>query len=400
MNTLIKIVALALANMICVACAVGEAQRDGLPAGTGVVPASANFERAALVDAGVPSVLKVRQVAGAGIAVVRGYRVTWTGYYGEQGPGVPASRNTMFNTASVAKSITAETVLRLVAQGKVSLDEPIAKFYVEPDLANDARYEKLTPRLILIHQSGLLNWPWDYKTNKLAFVADPGARFGYSGAAFDILAKFLEKKLNTDFETLVTNTVFLPIGMTSVSMRRRASIDARVTTPMNSAGVYEAPYTTSQPDYHHGSWSSASDLFVSIDDYAKFFISVMKHEGMTPSLTADRWRVQSSFAGADEWECAPEPSLTCPDRYGFGLGYLAFDYGTNKLVWAGGNDSGENALAYFTSNAPGDAVIIFVNGGNGIFATTDILDLVDPTQKLAAYFRQLIDRHFHGKAAH
>jgi hypothetical protein len=48
-------------------------------------------------------------------------------------------------------------------------------------------------------------------------------------------------------------------------------------------------------------------------------------------------------------------------------------------------------------NAPGDAVLIFVNGGNGVFATTDLVDLVDPKQKLGAYFRQLIDRHFHPK---
>jgi CubicO group peptidase (beta-lactamase class C family) len=358
---------------------------------------SSSFSRAALADAGVPPLLAKWRVAGAGIAVIRGYRVIWTGYYGEQGPGVPASSNTMFNTASVAKSITAETVLRLVAQGRLSLDEPIAKFYSEPDLAGDARYAKLTPRLILIHESGLLNWSYNYEDKKLAFVADPGVRFGYSGAAFDILAKFLEKKLGVDFETLVKTTLFKPIGMQSISMSRRASIDSRVTTPMNADGVYEAPYTTAQPDWHHGSWSAASDLYVSIEDYAKFLISVMRQEGMTPALTADRWRVQASFAGAKEWECFAAPFVTCPNAYGFGLGYLVFDYKDAKFIWAGGNDSGENALAYFSSNAPGDAVIVFVNGGNGIYATTDIIDLVDPTQKLAAYFRQLIDRQLQAK---
>jgi CubicO group peptidase (beta-lactamase class C family) len=386
--------------LACALFAIVDSRADAVVPGSSVAVGSATFERAALVDAGVPPLLKARLIAGAGVAVIRGYHVIWTGYYGEQGPGVPASRSTLFNTASVAKSITAETVLRLVAQGKVGLDEPIAKYYVEPDLAGDARYGKLTPRLILKHQSGLLNWSYNYKDGKLAFVTEPGTRFGYSGAAFDILAKFLEKKLNADFETLVRSTVFDPIGMTSVSMSRRASIDARVTTPMNSAGAYEAPYTTTQRDWHHGSWSAASDLFVSIDDYAKFFISVMRGEGMTPSLTKERWRMQSSVAGAAEWQCVPTPSLTCPDPYGFGLGYLVFDYGATRLIWASGNDSGENALAYFTSSAPGDAVIVFVNGGNGFLATTDIMDLVNPQQKLAAYFRQVIDRSSQGKSSH
>jgi hypothetical protein len=109
--------------------------------------------------------------------------------------------------------------------------------------------------------------------------------------------------------------------------------------------------------------------------------------------------VHSSFVGENDWACSGGAPLVCPDRYGFGLGFLVFDYAADKLVWAGGNDSGENALAYFTTNAPGDAVIIFVNGGNGVFATTDIVDLVDPKQELGAYFRQLIDRHLHATSA-
>jgi CubicO group peptidase (beta-lactamase class C family) len=390
---LMRIVALSLAT-ICAAYSSSAVNATDQPSLAGSAPASAAFGRAPIVSAGVPNVIKARRIAGVGIAVIRDYKVIWTHYYGEQGPGVPASRTTMFNTASVAKSITTEATLRLVAQGKVSLEEPIAGYYIEPDLDNDPRYKKLTPRLILTHQTGLLNWPYNYKDKKLAFVVDPGTKFGYSGAGFDILAHFLEKKLNTDFESLVNKLVFAPIGMSDISMRRRQSIDARVTTPMNSDGVYEAPYTTSQPDHHRGSWSSAADLFVTVDDYAKFFISVMKGQEMSPALKTDRWRVQSSFVGAPEWECLPEATITCPNPYGFGLGWLVFDYGTSKFVWAGGNDSGENALAYFDPTKPGDGVIVFINGGNGVIAMPDIIDLIDPSQKWSEYIRQLINRHF------
>ncbi|MBN8885021.1 MAG: beta-lactamase family protein [Rudaea sp.] len=390
-----KWIAAILIAFICQSCSLKDARHDG-----GIAAAHASFARAALLDAGVPKIIKARRIAGVGIAVIRAGQVAWTGYYGEQGPGVPATRTTMFNTASLAKSITAETTLRLVSQDKVSLDESIAAHYLEPDLANDPRYRRLTPRLILSHRSGLLNWEYQYKDEKLAFVADPGTRFGYSGAAYDILAKFLEKKLQTDFESIVKRTVFDPIGMTSVSMRRRASIDTRVTTPMNGNGVYEAAYTTTESDWHHGSWSSASDLFVSVDDYAKFLISVTNNEGLSRELAADRLRPSASFAGAPEWECIPDPSLTCPDRYGFGLGWIVFDYGTKKIVWGGGNDSGENAMVYFSPDNPGDAVILFINGGNGVFASLDIMDLIADRPELAAYIRQLIERHTHAQAPH
>jgi CubicO group peptidase (beta-lactamase class C family) len=390
-----KWVVASLVIIVCSSCAVNGSRPDTAR----TAHASTTYARAAALDAGVPEIIRSRHIAGAGVVVIRAGRVVWSGYYGEQGPGVPATRTTMFNTASLAKSITAETVLRLATQGKLSLDESIAAYYVEPDLASDPRYKTLTPRLILSHQSGLLNWEYEYKDKKLAFVADPGTRFGYSGAAYDILAKFLEKKFQIGFEDLVNKTVFDPIGISHISMRRRPSIDALVTTPMNSSGVYEAPYTTTQHDWHHGHWSAASDLFVTVEDYAQFLISVMKNEGLSQSLAGERLRLHSSFVGAPEWECIPDPSLTCPDHYGFGLGWLVFGYGNRKLVWGGGNDSGENALVYFSPNTPGDAVIVFVNGGNGVVATLDIIDVIDDTQKLVAYIRQLIDRHTHAQTS-
>lgn len=350
-------------------------------------------QRAAALDAGVPAIIRSRRIAGVGVALIRDGRLAWTGYYGEQGPGVPASRTTMFNTASLAKSITAETAVRLASAGMLSLDEPIAAWYLEPDLADDPRYARLTPRIILSHRSGLLNWEYQYKNKKLAFVADPGTRFGYSGAAYDILAKFLEKKSGLGFEELVSKTVFEPLGMTHTSMRRRASIDALVTTPMNADGVYEAPYTTTQRDWHHGSWSSASDLFVTLEDYSKFLIDVMKGHAVSMALARERFVVESSFAGAEEWACMAEAGLVCPNPYGFGLGWIVFDYGPHKLVWGGGNDSGENALVHFSPDKPGDAVVIFINGGNGVVASLDIAELIDRDQLLVSYLHQLVDRH-------
>lgn len=368
----------ALLALACTACA------------TSVAP---SFDRAAALDAGVPAILSSRHIAGAGVAVIRAGHVVWTGYYGEQGPGVAASRDTMFNSASLAKSITAQAVLRLATERRLSLDEPIAAYYVEPDLAGDPRYRKLTPRLILSHRSGLLNWSYVYPDKKLAFVAEPGARFGYSGAAYDILAHFLERKFGTTFDALVAQEIFEPLGMTHVSMRRRASIDPYVTTPMNAAGRYEAPYTTHEHDWHHGSWSAASDLYVSVDDYAKFMLALMRHDGVSDELAQQQLVPVASFVGASEWACEPAPGVVCPERYGFGLGWMVFDYGTWRLVWGGGNDSGENAVVYFSPDQPGDATIVFVNGGNGVVASLDIIELIDPTLPLVPYIRQLIDRH-------
>lgn len=106
--------------------------------------------------------------------------IVWSAYAGEQAPGVPVSAATLFNTASIAKTLTAELVLRLAEAGKLSLDEPISREYIHPDLAGDPRYDLLTSAIMLSHPAGLKNWPYSYEDGHLAFIQDPGTGLTYS----------------------------------------------------------------------------------------------------------------------------------------------------------------------------------------------------------------------------
>jgi len=67
----------------------------------------------------------------AGVGLIDDGNLVWTGYYGEQEPGVPASPKTRFNVASITKTVAAETALRLVAGGKLDLDAPLAPYWVD-----------------------------------------------------------------------------------------------------------------------------------------------------------------------------------------------------------------------------------------------------------------------------
>jgi len=71
---------------------------------------------------------------------------------------------------------------------------------------------------------------------------------------------------------------------------------------------------------------------------------------------------------------------------------MVFHYSADSIVTDGGNDSGENALVYFSPERPGYGVVVFMNGGGigSINAELDIIDRIDPKQKLTAFYRQLI----------
>src|SRR5690349_19970145 len=89
----------------------------------GVADAAGRRDVRRMLDSHVPAMLAQAQVAGVSIAHVERGRVVATMAYGTQSPGVPATPATLYNIASMSKPISAEVVLRLVAAGRVSLDE-------------------------------------------------------------------------------------------------------------------------------------------------------------------------------------------------------------------------------------------------------------------------------------
>jgi CubicO group peptidase (beta-lactamase class C family) len=199
--------------------------------------------RGAELDRRVPELLREHKVAGAGVAIIEHGAVVWTGYDGEQGPGVPATARTVFDTASVAKTVTAETVLALAAKGLLSLDEPIAGYVTDPDLSGDPRFAKLTCRLLLSHRAGLLNWPYEYKDGHAAFIAEPGTRFRHSGMGVDLAAKYAEAKLGKDFESLAFEHVLTPLGIADMALARCNRVRAPCRDRSRSTRIASCVYT-------------------------------------------------------------------------------------------------------------------------------------------------------------
>lgn len=370
------------ALLLLAACAPGTAGSTGAAAG--------GEDAAALgarLEAEIPALIAQHRVAGVGMALIEDGEVAWTGSFGERAAGEPVTARTMFNTASVAKTVTAETVLRLVDAGLLSLDEPIADHWSEPDLVDDPRYRLLTPRIVLSHRTGLLNWSYAYEDGRLAFVAEPGERLTYSGAGYEMLVHFVEAKLGRDFESLAREYVYEPLGLEGISLSRREWIDDRIPDPMDAEGVYHEPYTYPGTGWVKpvGYLDGADDLYVTVADYARFLVGVMDGEGLSPELAAERFRVVADATDAPDWTCVLPPDR-CPDPYGYGLGWEVQGYGDRTFVSHGGTDFGEYAIAYFVPETR-DGAVIFVNGGNGIDLALDVLDRIEPRHPLAEHLR-------------
>lgn len=347
---------------------------------------------AASTERAISDILRRHGVVTAGIGVMRDGELVWEGYFGEQSPGVPATSETRFNVASITKTVTAETILRLAGQQRLSLDEPMAPYWVDPDVAGDPRHLQLTPRMALNHTTGFPNWRFFLRGGKLAFQHAPGERYGYSGEGMEYVARFAERKLDTPFPELVAEMVFEPLGMTHTSIVVRRAEAATIARPVDAAGAFPGYYCRPEgagacrPE---GSYSAADDMVTTVRDYSLFLRSVMDAEGYGPVLAADRDRAQTDKGDQRVVDCGAAPDVPCPDSQGYGLGFNVLHYGDVAVLGHGGADWSEVTMAY-GSTPSRSGVIIFLNAPNrsALAAMPELLQLIDPASPLLSEYRR------------
>lgn len=325
----------------------------------------------------------------AGVGVIRDGELVWTGYFGEQRPGVPASEETLFNVASITKVVTAETLLRAVDRGALSLDEAMAPYWTDPDITDDPRTQQLTPRMALNHTTGFPNWRFFLDDNRLRFVNDPGAVYGYSGEGYEYLARYAEEKLGKPFDELVRETVFEPIGMEAAAYRMDEHTFDRIARPLDSNGEFHGHFC--RPGgwcRDAGTYNAADDMVINVRDHAAFMLAVMRGDGYGKRLLEERNQVQTNKGDQASVECQRVPEDPCPLQQGYGLGWEVLNYGDNKLLTHGGSDWAEVALSYFYTNSH-DGLIVFLNVPMtpGLAAMADAIQVIDPDSPLIELYR-------------
>ncbi len=151
------------------------------------------------------------------------------GLDGTPAPAEPMTEDTVFDLASITKSLaTATAVLQLYERGAVRIDEAVQTYLPEFNPANDPRRARVTLRMLLTHTSGLagdlsMGGPWGLDpadkqegirralATPLAF--QPGALFHYSDIGFIILGALVEKVTGEPEDVYVARNVFEPLDM-------------------------------------------------------------------------------------------------------------------------------------------------------------------------------------------
>ena len=139
---------------------------------------------------------------------------------------LPIDQDTLFLPGSVTKTVTATTLMRLVAEGKVELHAPVRRYIPELRLKDEQTADQATVWHLLNHTSGL-DWRVNADTGegddaleryvaKMAEVnllAPLGTRVSYSQAGYNLLGRIIEKVTGVAFETAVAQLLFEPLGL-------------------------------------------------------------------------------------------------------------------------------------------------------------------------------------------
>lgn len=321
----------------------------------------------------IPALLHNENVASVSFAKIAGGRTVLAEAYGEAGPGIPANTSTLYNIASMSKPISAEVILRLASANKLSLDEPMYPYWLDPDLASDPRAKLLTPRMALDHQTGFPNWRRE-TGGKLAFIRTPGTAFGYSGEGYQYVARFAEKKTGQPFEKLAQSLVFDPAGMTRTAYTERSWMNVHIAKPADQDGKWMEPQIAT-------SYVAADLVYTTPSQYASFVESLMNGIGESPSIRRLR---ESVLTDRKAELCVGKLAASCPEQVGMGPGWEVIKVHGKTFLTHTGMDSGVFTLGYFDPSAR-SGVIIFTNSSNGPHIILPLLKLLNADPDFIAY---------------
>jgi CubicO group peptidase (beta-lactamase class C family) len=309
------------------------------------------------------------KVPGLSLAVIDDYEIAWTASYGrlEVGSDEPVTDETLFQTASIGKSVTALAALHQVALGSIDLDQDATSYLTSWALPeNDyTRSQPVTLRRLLSHTagttvSGFLGYERGAVLPTLRQILDgappansppvlvdvePGSIWRYSGGGYLVVQQVLEDVTGEDFAHLVTTTVFDPLLMTE------SLFDPLPESRWTQTASGHRPDGTRLPSHWHTYPEMGAGPFWSTPtDMARFGIEVM----LAYSGRSDRIITES--LGRE---------MFTPVANDYGLGFALGDDGGDRLyaLHRGANEGYRSEIVLYPKR--GEGVVIMTNSDGG-----------------------------------
>ena len=327
---------------------------------------------------------------GLAVAVVDHGKVGYVGAFGiRNAKGDPLQTDTVMYGASLTKTLFAYTVMQLVDQGKLALDTPLKddldrplpeyppdavfpdKYGPYKDLADDPRWQKITPRMCLTHSTGFHNFFFIEPDQKLRIHFDPGTRFSYSGEGLILLQFVIEHGRKSQGLGVGVGALVQPNldrwGMTRTKLTWRNGEDANVADGWNDDGE-------PKPHDKRSKIRMAGSMNTTIADLAKFAAALVRGDGLSAESRIEISKPQLHIGTAHQFPpfAADAPASAQRKDLAAGLGVVVFDGPQGHGFFKGGHD-GQTANTLVCLERDQRCVLIL---SNDVRAESGYADLV------------------------
>lgn len=296
------------------------------------------------------------------IAVIKDYKVEWVKAYGfaDVSEKRKATPETLFQAGSISKSINSLGILKLIQEGKLSLDDDINNYLKTWKFPYDevSKGKKITIANLLNHTAGLsghgfggyekgailpttiqiLDGLKPSNSGAVRSVFEPGLKFQYSGGGTTISQLILENATGEKYEDYMLKNVLNPLGMSNSSFSQPPAKGKE--NLLATAYNYEKEV---KGKYHIYPEKAAAGLWTNPTDLAKYVIET-----------------QLSLQGKSNKILSKEVTVKRLDN---NFGVFIEDYNGTKYFRHGGGTDG--FLCYdIGSLEGGNGIVVMINGSN------------------------------------
>lgn len=317
--------------------------------------------------------LRETGVPGAALGIVQDGRLAWQRGFGvkDAALGTPVDAGTVFEAASVSKTVFAYVALKLCERGTLGLDTPLTRYAKARFFHGDPRLDEVTPRHALAHTTGFPDWR---SSEPLRCLTQPGERFLYSGEGYYYLQSTLTDVLGhrfpepcgryegdleicaTDFDDFMRRALLDPLGMIASGYIWRDRFAPFIARPHDVEG---RPLPAKRPHAADiARYGAVGELRTTVADYARFLSAVltlprgdaflgaaMRDEMVRPQIKLDP---AAKIDGADSWA----------------LGWAVQERPTGPVILHSGGQSGFRSLTMASIERQA-GFILFTNSDNG-----------------------------------
>ena len=256
-------------------------------------------DQADVVDTYIRAEMRKQRIPGLALLVSRGGQVIRAQGYGLANVElqVPVKPETIFQSGSVGKQFTAIAVMMLVEEGKIRLEDPLAKYF--PDAP--PVWKEVTIRELLSHTAGFTDYPKSFDMRKdyteaeqlkivesIPLAFPPGTSWSYSNLGFLTLGILIHRITGEFYGDFLEERIFRPLHMQTARIISEADI-----VPNRSAGYQLVKGELKNQEWVSPTVNTTADgsLYFSIMDLAKWDRALYTEKLLKRSSLNEMWTV-------------------------------------------------------------------------------------------------------------